>query len=104
MNENTKKTKPFHLIITDNETGETVRELDFDAIVGAVHIDECQAAGVYITRCNLMDQAETLKSAEVILESLYKQNPLLRVAQTMFSTNIDHEEVKNQEENKEKGE
>lgn len=69
------KKMPFHLTITDNETGETVRELDFEALVGTAHIAEGKAAGLYMTRCNSFALVETVISGEHLIDRVKKEQP-----------------------------
>ena len=101
MNETTKK--PFHLVITDNETGETVRELDFDAIIGAIHTGEQECGGIIISRCNGLSLAETMASAKATLEKAEEDSPIAAfAAKIMIGAEV--YEPQNQEENEEKGE
>ena len=75
--------KPFHLVITDNETGETIRDLDFDAIIGAVHLDEETSGGLLVSRCNKLALAETITAAEITVEKTLKNDKLLRAARSL---------------------
>lgn len=104
MNEETKKTtKPFHLIITNNETGETVRELDFDALIGTAHTGEHESCGLVLSKCNGLVMAETLASVASTVKQVEDENQMEAfVAKIMFEASI--EEPENQEENEEKGE
>lgn len=69
------KKMPFHLAITDNETGETVRELDFEALVGTVHIAEGEAGGLYMTCCNSFALVETVIAGEHLIDRVKKEHP-----------------------------
>lgn len=88
--------KPFHLTITDNETGETVRDLDFDAIIGAVHLSEEQAGGLYITKCSVANIAATVVAAESLLDHIQHLDPSLRLLKLGFGLRT--EEVKEETE------
>ena len=103
MNEQTKKTtKPFHLTVTDNETGNIVRELDFNAIIGAAHISEKECAGVVIAHCSPMVQAETIMAAEVTINELTQCEPMVGLALVMAKASSKSEILKpqNQEDQK----
>lgn len=69
------KKMPFHLIVTDNETGETVRELDFEALIGTAHIAEEEAGGLWITRCNSFALVETVLAGEHLIDRVKKEHP-----------------------------
>lgn len=67
--------KKFHLTITNNITGEIEKELDTDAIIGAMNTDE-STCGVCLADCNLIDLAATcagaLRSVDRAMEDLPK--------------------------------
>ena len=90
-----KEKMPFHLTITDNETGETLRDLDFDAIAGAVHISEEEAAGIFLTCCTNFDIAATIVAAENTLRRVEQEDPMLRLAKLMVGTKPGTEEKAN---------
>lgn len=68
--------KHYHLTITDNATGEIMREIDTDAIIGAA--DDGDGTAIFcITRCGLVELAATctgaLKAAEDAMEDIPKR-------------------------------
>lgn len=69
------KKMPFHLTITDNETGETVREVDFDALIGTTHTAEGKVGALWITRCNSFALVETVLAGEHIIDHVKKEHP-----------------------------
>lgn len=91
MNKETKK-MPFHLTITDNETGEIVREIDIDAIIGAVNTSEEEAAGICVTRCSGRTMADTIVAVESMLEHLMNKEPMLRLAKMLVGAEIERKE------------
>jgi adenosine/AMP kinase len=107
MKEEAKKTtKPFHLVITDNETGETVQELDFDVLVGAAHINDHESAGIVIAKGSPLVQAQTVMAVETTIDTLTQRDPFVGMALAMMraSSKTEIKETENQEENEEKGE
>ena len=78
--ERDKNNKKFHLTITDNETSKVIKDLDIVAMVGALHTGEDSfAQGLFLSYCNKLTTAETVKSVEYVLEKAYGQDPLLRL-------------------------
>ena len=85
---------PYHLAITDNETGETVQELDFDVIIGAVHIAERHSQGIFVANASVLSQAETIAAAEATVKNAIDDDPLLRFSMGLVNakaTEEDHE-------------
>ena len=82
---------PFHLTITDNETGETVRDLDFDAIIGAVHLSEAMSGGLILSHCSTLALAETVSSAERVVERTLKEDPMLCLAKLVCTATVEEE-------------
>lgn len=91
MEKETKK-MPFHLTITDNETGEIVRELDTDAIIGAANTSEEGAAGICVTRCSGQTLANTFVAVESMLEHMMNKEPMLRLAKMLVGAEIERKE------------
>ena len=52
----------FHITITDNKTGEVIRDLDTCAIIGAVDVDE-RTGVMVLTECNNLELAATAAGA-----------------------------------------
>jgi len=75
-----KEKMPFHLTITDNETGETLRDLDFDVIIGAVHLSQGENTGIFVANSSTMAQAETIAAAETTVARTLKKHPMLCLA------------------------
>ena len=86
MNEQTKKTpKPVHLVITDNKTGETIKALDFDALVCAAHTGEHECGGIMVSRCSTKVLAETLMGAEYTVKQMEELDPMAALAKTLLT-------------------
>ena len=101
-----KKTKPFHLVITNNETGEVINDLDFDALVGAIHIGGDTCGGIILSQCSAMAMGETLASAKATIQKAVNEDMPAALVMMMVEAKIaeETEEPQNQEENEEKGE
>lgn len=102
--EKENKKKPFRLTITDNETGEVIRDLELDAIIGAVHLDEETSGGLFISRCSTLALAETVRAAEITTEKALKNSPMLRLAKSLVEAgeveeieDTENEEPENEE-------
>ena len=97
--ENENKKMPFHLTITDNETGEAECSLDFDCLIGAVHIAEGEARGLLIQRCNNLTKASTVCATEDTLHEIHKKDPLLILAKMAVTSKVvgETEETENEE-------
>lgn len=54
----------FHLTIKDNETGETLRELDTNAIIGGV-VNEEGSETILAAKCNDIDLAKAIIATEM---------------------------------------
>lgn len=67
----------WHLTIKDNETGETVKELDICSIIGAVGTEDGSCA-LAMTNCTGAKMVETLLSAEDALQTTYADNPIAK--------------------------
>lgn len=91
MEKETKK-MPYHLTITDNETGETVRDLDFDALIGAVHLSKKESGGIFLANCSIMAQAETIASAEATVARALKQDKLVAMAKCIVDAEVVEED------------
>ena len=84
MEEKVKHT--MHLVLTDNETGETKFDGDITAIIGAVHTDqEDETCSLAITRGPILDIAATLQAVYCAVENITNANPLLLLAKSMLS-------------------
>lgn len=69
--------KKFHITITDNETGETLKEADACAIIGACNEDE-HTASIVLSKCGTMDLLHTLRGASKAIDRCLEDEPLLR--------------------------
>lgn len=77
--------KPLHLTITDNRTGETVRDLDFDCLIGAVHLSAGESGGLFIARGTTLAQAETVCAAEATVAHALRKDPMLCLAKGIIN-------------------
>lgn len=71
------KKKPFHLVITDNETGETLHDDDTDCIIGAANQKESTVCIGTCRDCTVADIIETIIGAEEVVKEFEKDDPRL---------------------------
>lgn len=69
--------KRLHVIIIDNGTGETLRDVHTDAIVGAIDEGET-VTGFCTAQCDLYTMAAVLECAEDTVHRQLKEHPELR--------------------------
>lgn len=69
--------KRLHVIIIDNETGETLRDVHTDAIVGAIDEGE-NVTGFCTAQCDPYTMAAVLECAEDTVHRQLKEHPELR--------------------------
>lgn len=80
------KQKPYHITITDNATGEVLQELDFDALLGAAHVEEGLAATLIVTECDAIALAETTSTLNRVFTKTYKDHPEILLAEGFIHT------------------
>ena len=89
--------KPFHLTITNNETGEVLHDVDFDALLGAVHTGRgIDAFGV--NSCDAATLAATLAGAEELIERQFAKYPELLPLSMMVKADMLAEKIKKEKE------
>lgn len=66
--------KKWHVVITDNETGEVVEDAQSNAIIGAVEKNESVAC-IGFTNCNGKDLLRTLISAKKAIKNISDKMP-----------------------------
>ena len=86
--------KPYHLTITDNETGEPCVDLDFDTIIGVAHLAEGEVDNFFITESNLHAIAETAICTEGLLKKIHKDHPWLDPAMKLLKRSAEIKEQK----------
>lgn len=69
--------KPFHLVITDNETGETLHDYDTDCIIGAANQEESTVCIGTCRDCTVGDIIETITGVEETVKEFEKDDPRL---------------------------
>ena len=85
--------KKFHITITNNETGETLHDLDTKAIVGAI-LDDDGTFQIAFNKCNVNDMLNVIDGAERTLKHIYKKHPEL----ALFKALTEKEESETEEE------
>lgn len=66
----------FHITIKDNETGETLRDIDTNAIIGGV-VKEEGSETILIAKCNDYDLAKAVIATEMGTKHVKRQKGLL---------------------------
>lgn len=67
----------FHITITDNETGETLKEADACAIIGACNEDK-HTASIVLSQCSTLDLLSTLRGVSAAIDTCLEDEPILR--------------------------
>ena len=80
--------KQFHLTITDNVTGEVYRDTDIDAIIGAIHTDENETGGIFMTSCSGIALGQTMDAMKTVLKRAYSENPELEVLEAIVRSHM----------------
>lgn len=77
----------FHVLITDNKTGEVIRDMDTDAIMASIHSEE-YTAELNLANCSSSAYAETAGVLLKILKDIKNENPAVyRLAKTLYKKN-----------------
>ena len=66
----------FHLTITNNETGETIRDENINAILAGIH-NEKGTASIVITECTAVDLLPTIIAAKSAVKTCTDDDPML---------------------------
>ena len=66
----------FHIVITDNETGEVLKDVNANAILASVHTEEVTDM-LEATHCNGLAFAETVAGLMDLLEDIKKEHPIV---------------------------
>lgn len=76
--------KNFHIVITDNETSETLYESDATGIIGAINRGDSTTAALSLVRGGPKTVLETLKGVEKVKEEIYKEHPELKLIELIL--------------------
>ena len=94
--------KPFHLTITNNQTGEVLHDVDVDALIGAAHTG--RGVDVFgVNSCDAVALAATLCGAGDVVDRQFKKYPELYPLSMMVKAEMIAEEIKKEEENPTEG-
>lgn len=66
----------FHLTITNNETGEIIRDVDTNAILAGIHTEK-GACALVLTECSGADLIPTIHAAKGAVKTCIDDAPLL---------------------------
>lgn len=64
----------YHVKITDNETGEVLRDMDTDAIAASIDAEDF-VAELFLTRCDSDTLTHTVAVLQLILDKAKKRHP-----------------------------
>lgn len=80
-----KNRAPYHLTITDNITGEVLRDLHFGAIIAGISVGPGESAGLALYSCEAEEHAEAVTACELTLKREYDGDPDLRGLVELFT-------------------
>ena len=89
----------FHLTIKDNETGEILRDVDVNCLIGGVAVGDAASQGIAIARCNDLELAHCIVSAETAVKAIKKRKGfkfcclVKQFAKCSETREIDHSEA-----------
>lgn len=66
---------PFHMVITDNETGEVLKELDACAIIGAAQTYMDETCAISVVKCRRLELAATIAGAQKAIDNSIHNSP-----------------------------
>lgn len=82
----TREKMPFHLVITNNETGEVIHEWNMCALIGAAQTTENNTASLGLTDCNALELAATIDGAQKAINKILKDSPEIKILLEFMST------------------
>ena len=68
----------FNVTIKDNETGEIIRNVDCDAVVGALTTGDNETARIVLTHCTILQLLGVAKGARFAAEKALEDEPMLK--------------------------
>lgn len=71
--------KPYHLTITDNITGEVYRDVDIDALIGAMHVDENETGQIFLSECTGVALGQLMIALDTIQKQAHSEVPDLEL-------------------------
>lgn len=90
----------YTVTIKDNKSGEILRELECNAIIGGASIDKETSALIGITDCSGGELIHACQSAKKAIYKVLENEPLGMVLFTLFEMQL-MQEMKNKEQEKE---
>lgn len=72
-----RKKMPFHFVLTDNETGEVIHDIDICAIIGGFAAEGGRSCTMALTKCNIFSFASAMRDAEEAVETMKANHPEL---------------------------
>ena len=85
--------KPFHLTLTDNTTGEIMHDIDIDALLASAHVNEDETRSITVANCDTLAIAQTIHTLRQIYETLRKENPELAIFEAVVDAK-EHEIIR----------
>ena len=70
----------YTVTIKDNESGEIIREVESNAIVAGVSLENNESAAIVLTSCSLAEVIAVYHATEKAIEAFVKKNPILLIA------------------------
>lgn len=88
----------YTVTIKDNESGEIVREVECNSIVGGVSFDDEKSASIGIANCDGGEILGACKSAKKAIYKVLEDAPTLRILFTLFEMQLIEEMKGNKQE------
>ena len=74
----TRERMPFRMVITNNETGEVIQELDMCALTGAAQTTKNNTASIGLTACNALELVAAIAGAQEAIAEMLKNKPEIK--------------------------
>lgn len=81
----------YTVTIKDNETGEIVREVECNSIVGGISINEEKSASIGIADCEGRELLGACESAKKAIYKVLEDDPALQILFTLFEMKMNIE-------------
>lgn len=78
----------YTVTIKDNETGEIVREVECNSIVGGASLDDEKSVLIGIANCDGKELLGACQSAKKAIYKILKDDPALRIMFTIFEMEL----------------
>ena len=88
----------YTVTIKDNESGEILREVECNSLVGGISFDDERSASIGIANCDGGELLGACKSAKKAIYKVLEDDPSLRILFTLFEMTLIDEMKGNKQE------